>query len=119
MKSIAVVGIGRMGGRHALNIAKGAVKGGKLVAVCDLDKEKLNNFAAKHKVAAYTDIQDMLSKEKLDGVIVATPHYSHVGIAKACVEKGVSVLVEKPISVTVEEAKELIKEDKKKKARNR
>ncbi len=108
MKSIAVVGIGRMGGRHALNIAKGAVKGGKLVAVCDLDKEKLNNFAAKHEVAAYTDIQDMLSKEKLDGVIVATPHYSHVGIAKACVEKGVSVLVEKPISVTVEEAKELI-----------
>ena len=93
MKSIAVVGKGRMGGRHALNIAKGAVKGGKLVAVCDLDKEKLNNFAAKHEVAAYTDIQDMLSKEKLDGVIVATPHYSHVGIAKACVEKGVSVFV--------------------------
>ena len=107
MKSLAVVGIGRMGGRHAKNIAKGVVKGGKLVAVCDLDKDKLQSFASKYKVTAYTDYEEMLAKEKLDGVIVATPHYSHVKIAKACLDKGVNFLIEKPISVTVDEAKQL------------
>lgn len=114
MKSLAVVGIGRMGGRHAKNIAKGVVKGGKLAAVCDLDGNKFQSFARKYKVATYTDYEEMLAKEKLDGVIIATPHYSHVAIAKACLDKDVNFLIEKPISVTVDEAKELIDElDKK------
>lgn len=103
MKRLAVVGIGRMGERHARNIAKGVIKGGKLIAVCDTDSEKLKAFADKYKVPTYSCVEDMLSKEQLDGVIVATPHYSHVGVAMACVDKGVSVLVEKPISVTVKE----------------
>lgn len=103
MKRLAVVGIGRMGERHARNIAKGVIKDGKLIAVCDTDSEKLKAFADKYKVPTYSCVEDMLSKEQLDGVIVATPHYSHVGVAMACVDKGVSVLVEKPISVSVKE----------------
>ncbi|MDE6870384.1 MAG: Gfo/Idh/MocA family oxidoreductase, partial [Clostridia bacterium] len=108
MKRLAVVGIGRMGSRHARNIAKGAIKGARLVAVCDVDSQKLKDFGEKYKVAAYSDLQDMLAKEDLDGVIIATPHYSHVQLAKSCIGKGVNTLVEKPISVTVKEAKQLI-----------
>ena len=108
MKRLAVVGIGRMGSRHARNIAKGAIKGARLVAVCDVDSQKLKDFGEKFKVAVYSDLQDMLSKEDLDGVIIATPHYSHVELAKSCINKGVNTLVEKPISVTVKEAKQLI-----------
>ncbi|MDE5910848.1 MAG: Gfo/Idh/MocA family oxidoreductase [Clostridia bacterium] len=108
MKRLAVVGIGRMGSRHARNIAKGAIKGARLVAVCDVDSQKLKDFGEKYKVAAYSDLQDMLAKEELDGVIIATPHYSHVQLAKSCISKGVNTLVEKPISVTVKEAKQLI-----------
>ena len=108
MKKLAVVGIGRMGGRHARNIAKGVVKGAKLVAVCDVDSKKLQDFASKYKVAVYTDLQNMLAKEQLDGVVIATPHYSHVELAKICIDKGVNFLVEKPVSVTTKEAKELV-----------
>ena len=108
MKRLAVVGIGRMGGRHARNIAKGVVKGAKLVAVCDLDTKKLQDFASKYKVAVYTDLKNMLAKEELDGVVIATPHYSHVELAKICIDKGVNFLVEKPVSVTTKEAKELV-----------
>lgn len=108
MKRLAVVGIGRMGARHARNIAKGVIKGAKLIAVCDVDAQKLKDFGDKYKVATYLDIEDMLVKESLDGVIIATPHYSHIALAKTCVAKGVNVLVEKPLSVTTKEAQELV-----------
>lgn len=108
MKRLAVVGIGRMGGRHARNIAKGVASGARLVAVCDVDAQKLKDFGDKFKVATYSDLEDMLAKESLDGVIIATPHYSHVELASICVNKGVNVLVEKPISVTTKEARQLV-----------
>ncbi len=108
MKRLAVVGIGRMGSRHARNIANGVVKGAKLVAVCDVDAQKLKDFGDKFKVATYVKLEDMLDKESLDGVIIATPHYSHVELAKICVIKGVNVLVEKPLSVTTKEAYKLV-----------
>ena len=108
MKRLAVIGIGRMGSRHARNLAKGVIKGAKLVAVCDTDKQVLDGFCAKYKVNGYQNFTDMLDKERPDGVIIATPHKSHVAIAKECVNRGVHTLSEKPISVTVKEAKEIV-----------
>ena len=49
MIRLAVIGIGRMGSRHARNIAGGVVKGAKLIAVCDTDKKVLAKFAASIK----------------------------------------------------------------------
>ncbi|MDE6189301.1 MAG: Gfo/Idh/MocA family oxidoreductase, partial [Clostridia bacterium] len=109
MKRLGVIGIGRMGSRHARNLAKGAIAGGRLVAVCDVDNSKLESFCAKfNKVKSYVNYGEMLDKEELDGVIIATPHKSHIEIAKACVEKGVNYLLEKPIGVTVKQARELL-----------
>ncbi|MBD5099891.1 MAG: Gfo/Idh/MocA family oxidoreductase [Clostridiales bacterium] len=108
MKRLAVIGIGRMGSRHARNLAKGVVKGGKLVAVCDVDKQVLDGFCAKYKVSGYEDYIQMLDKENLDGVIIATPHKSHIAIAKECVKRGIHTLLEKPISVTTKEAEEIV-----------
>lgn len=108
MKSLAVIGIGRMGGRHARNILKGVVKNARLVAVCDTDKNVLDGFCEKYRVKGYTDRKEMLEKEKIDGVIIATPHYSHIEIAKDCLDKNIDFLIEKPVSVTVKEAKGLI-----------
>lgn len=105
MIRVAVVGIGRMGGRHARNLCKGAVRNAKLVAVCDTDEKVLQAFAAKHAdVAAYSDTDKMLDEQKPDALIVATPHYSHATLAEKALERGISVLVEKPITVTVKEA---------------
>ncbi len=108
MIRVAVVGIGRMGGKHARNFLKGAVKNAKLVAVCDTDEKVLAAFKAKHAdVATYTDYDKMLGEKKPDAVVVATPHYSHSALAKKALEKGISVLVEKPITVTVKDATSL------------
>lgn len=108
MKRLAVIGIGRMGGRHALNILKGVIKNAQLVAVCDSDKSVLDAFCQKYKVKGYEDRNKMLEEQKPDGVIIATPHYSHIEIAKDCLQKNISFLIEKPVSVTTKEAKELL-----------
>ncbi len=107
MINIAVIGVGRMGSKHAYNLAK-RVKNSNLVAICDVDTQKANLMAKKLKAKAYYDVDEMLKSEQLDGVVIATPHYSHVKIAKKCIEKGINILCEKPISVTTLEAKELL-----------
>ena len=109
MIRVAVVGTGRMGGKHASNFCKGAVANAKLVAVCDTDAAVADAFGKKHAdVAVYTDFDKMLSDAKPDALVVATPHYSHSALAKKALEKGISVLVEKPITVTVKDAQSLI-----------
>ena len=113
MVNVAVVGVGRMGSKHAKNLAKN-IKGSNLVAVCDIDTQKANYFAKLLNTHAYYDADEMLQKEQLDAVVIATPHYSHVAIALKCLEKDINVLCEKPISVTTFEAKKLLEEYEKK-----
>lgn len=108
MLYFAVIGVGRMGSRHARNIARGRLFGVKLAAVCDIDGVALartKKYAPKAK--RYMDLDIMLKCEHLDGVIIATPHYAHAEIAKKCIEKGVNTLIEKPASPTVEAVQDI------------
>lgn len=107
MLKFAVIGIGRMGFRHAYNLHMHFIPGAKLVAVADID-EKAQTKAKKLGVKVYADYKQMIDEMDIDAVVIATPHYQHVEIAKYCVEKGIHTLVEKPISVTTKAAKELI-----------
>lgn len=107
MKTIAVIGIGRMGGVHARNLATGKIKDGKLIAVCDTDTEKLKKFALKFpNVKTYATHEELFNNEKPDGVIVATPHYAHIPLVCYALEHGANVLSEKPAAVTVGAAAE-------------
>ena len=108
MLKFAVVGVGRMGKRHAFNLGHGLLHGVKLQAVCDIDEAALK-WCAKHvkRAHAYADYKEMAAKEKLDGVIIATPHYSHPDIACYLIEHGINTLVEKPAAPTVEAAKRI------------
>ena len=109
MIRFAVVGIGRMGIIHARNLAKGRVKGATLVAVCDTDPEKLEKFQTKFKsICVYDNHKKMLAEAKLDAVVVATPHYSHVDIICDVLRAGVNALSEKPAAVEVGEATKAI-----------
>ncbi|MCL2629985.1 MAG: Gfo/Idh/MocA family oxidoreductase [Firmicutes bacterium] len=108
-KSFAVIGIGRMGKRHANNIYAGRAKGFTLTAVADISQEKINKFCKKHKgVKGFLDYKEMLENCKPDAVLIATPHYSHTEIANFFINAGVAVLIEKPLAVTAKDAESLI-----------
>ena len=105
MIDFLVIGIGRMGGIHASNLAASRVRGARLKAVCDTDEEKREAFRKKHPgVETYKDYRKAVLRSGAEAVIVATPHYSHTEISEYCLVNGVKPLSEKPQNVTVREA---------------
>lgn len=95
---LGVIGMGNMGTVHARGIGRGAVPGGRLSAVCDLNPERLSAFEAEQGVSLFTDAQAMMQSGLVDAVIIATPHYSHTPLGIAALGCGLHTLVEKPIS---------------------
>ena len=82
----------------------------ELVAVCDVDKDKVEDFGKKWGTGSlYTDHMEMLEKENLDIVSVCTPPSSHFEIANNAISSDVkAVFCEKPISFSLEEGDNLI-----------
>jgi len=57
--------------------------------------------------APYTDCQTMIDTEALDGVIVTGPDALHIEAVRACLVRGLHVLVEKPITRSLQDAQML------------
>ncbi len=72
-------------------------------------KEFYKNCPGADKLPVYKDYRDMLAKEKLDAVVVQSPHYVHFEQNMYCLSKKLHVLSEKPLVCTIKHAKALIK----------
>ena len=97
---IGVIGLGNMGSAHAQTLFSGVVNGALLVAVCDIDEQKLADFSTAHNnIATYTDYEKMILSGKIDAIIIAVPHYLHPQIAIFGFEHNMCVLTEKPAGV--------------------
>ena len=94
--NLAIVGCGRVAFHHA-DILKG-VEGIRLAASCDLIEEKAKGHAERCGSRAYTNYRQMLEKEDIDIVTLATPtgvHYEHV--KDILNRKAVHIILEKPM----------------------
>jgi predicted dehydrogenase len=81
----------------------------ELAALCDRDSQKLQAAATAYGVArTYTDLDQMLAQEQLDGAIVVTNHASHYAVARRCLEAGLHVVIDKPMTLYAWEAKALV-----------
>lgn len=101
--NVLVVGCGSIGRRHALNAAAFAT-----VGIFDADREsaRAGAEAAGAGARAFDTLGDALAWQP-DAVVVATPHRSHLEIARQAI--GVAdVLVEKPISHSLEGVDEFV-----------
>ena len=103
--NFAIVGCGRIAQRHAEHINNK----GRLVAVCDVVKEKADAMAAKYGAKPYYDISDLLNEEKdLDVVAICSPNGLHASHSIKALNSGVHVLCEKPMALTVHDCGEMI-----------
>lgn len=81
----------------------------KLIALCDIDKDKLEKYGKRYSVKTYTDYNEMFSSEKLDLVSICTLESEHHKIAIAASNAGVKgIFCEKPIADTISHAEEMI-----------
>jgi predicted dehydrogenase len=79
--------------------------GATLVAGADPSPEARERFAkSMPEAAAYADGFDMLARERLDWVIIATPPTTHRELCLKALSAGVHVLCEKPFVVQAEDA---------------
>ncbi|MFQ6008581.1 MAG: Gfo/Idh/MocA family protein [Candidatus Zixiibacteriota bacterium] len=97
---IAVIGTGKRAGAHLATIPK-LTDIYSLVAVCDINEERLKPIAERHSVPGYTDVEKMLATEKPDVVLIAVGGIGHHVIAKIAAEYGAHILTETPIASTL------------------
>ena len=104
---IAVVGVGAMGRNH-VRILKNITQVSKIY-VCDIEQKKLDATFKQFGIQNYYhDIDLLLEKEVLDGIILATPPDTHLKLAKKILAKKIPLLIEKPIARNIAEAEEII-----------
>lgn len=106
--NVAVIGLGTLGTRYARVFKENERT--NLKAVSDLDDEKADEVAAHYNVKAYTSSSDILGKEELDAVAIATPDHVHTEIILTALKNNLHVIVEKPLTTDSESAKKIIDE---------
>ena len=104
---IGLIGCGIWGSIHAQTYSRSPFT--KLVATCDQDGERAEQFSQKYGSTSHTsDYQDILMNPEISAVSVATPDYSHTQIVTDALNAGKHVLVEKPLATTVQECKDIL-----------
>lgn len=103
---VGVIGLG-MGRGHVNGFNKHP--GAEVIAVADLDEKKLAKIKDELEIPGlYTDAEEMIAKEDLDIVCVATPNKFHKPLTITALEAGCHVICEKPMAMNAEEAQDML-----------
>ncbi|MBI2950434.1 MAG: Gfo/Idh/MocA family oxidoreductase [Verrucomicrobia bacterium] len=104
--SFALVGCGGMGRGDAVS----ASRFGRLVALCDLDANRLSGLKEKYPgVATFKDFRELMERDDIHAIICATVDHWHVLVSIAALRGGKDVYCEKPLTLTIDEGKRLVK----------
>jgi predicted dehydrogenase len=103
---VAVAGAGLIGLAHIAIAQKSPTC--TLTAIVD-PAPAAEAAAKKAGVPLYKSLDELIAKDRPDGVILATPNQLHVPQALQCIEAGLAMLLEKPIAPTVEEGERLLR----------
>ncbi len=106
----AVVGGGTWGNNHLLAAKQLEAEGkAELVAIADQYEPTAVKQAAAYNIKGYVDYQEMIQKEELDAVGIATPDHLHREIALFAIQHGKHVLVEKPLDLSASGCRQMVK----------
>lgn len=103
---IAVAGAGYIGQAH-MAVAQNSPRC-TLSAIVDPSPAAVE-VAALAGVPLYASIEELLAKDRPDGLVLATPNQLHVPQALQCIAARLPILLEKPIATSVAEGEQLLK----------
>lgn len=115
--AVGSIGVGMMGRGHFSIMSN--YPDVQLVALSDVDPWRRENRTATLKAAygkkqpsgqfrgfkAYNDFRDLLARDDIDAVVIATGERWHPAIAVRAAEAGKDIYCEKPISLTIRQAR--------------
>lgn len=80
----------------------------EVVAIYHHDLERGKAIAVSHQIPQVSDrLEEILCRDDLDAVSIATPPFLHYEMAKQAIAAGKHLLLEKPIALSATEAREL------------
>ena len=102
---VGVVGLGYWGPNVVRNMARVA----ELAWCCDLSAENRDRYAPQYPQTRFTaDIDDLLSDETLDAVVIASSVPTHHPLGMRALAAGKHVFIEKPLAASAADARELV-----------
>ena len=101
---VGVVGVGHLGAIHARIYSQ--LPEAQLVGVCDVAAERAQTIGQQFGATVYTQARRLLPH--VEAVSIAVPTADHFRVAKACLARGIHVLIEKPITRTLAQADALL-----------
>jgi GFO/IDH/MocA oxidoreductase family protein len=118
--TVGLIGRGAMGSGHLHRLAYD--KGFQLAAVCDVDKTRreagrssvdeihgsMQGDGGYKACAAYNDYREILARDDIDAVLIATPDHWHTLQSIDAAKAGKDVYCEKPLTVTMQEGRRLV-----------
>lgn len=107
MLRIGVIGCGYWGPNLIRNFSQ--LNGSNVVMCSDLSSKRLEHMKSLYaQIDTSEDFHDILRRDDVDAVVVATPPQTHRDIALAALQAGKHVFVEKPLALSVEEGSDLV-----------
>lgn len=103
--NVGVVGIGRMGQRHALNMLR-SVPRARLLCACSPAKPDLvwaEENLIPYGVKVYPTFEEMIETPGLEAVIVSSTTDLHMAHTVAALDRGIHVLCEKPVCTSLDQ----------------
>ena len=88
-----------------------SLEGSEVVDVTDAVEPRISDaesFAVEHDIGLHGSLEEVLSSDDIDGVLIATPHKLHEQQVIASAEAGKHVFCEKPLALDAEAARRMI-----------
>ncbi len=108
---VGCIGTGGQGSFH-IRYGLSSASNIQIVAVCDVFRPHLEGayqVAGGGDIKKYMDYREMLEKEQLDAVVIATPLHTHFQITSDCLDAGKFCFTEKTMCYDLEQSRELVR----------
>ncbi len=102
---LGIVGFGGMGNWHRETID--TIEGLKVAGIYDISEDR-KNYANEVGVHSYNSLEELLSDDRIDIVLVATPNDLHKSIAISALRAGKNVVCEKPVTMNSQDLQDMI-----------
>lgn len=66
-------------------------------------------FAPGRTLKVYATLEEACNDPAVDGILIATPNYTHIDVLRVAVKSGKHILLEKPMATTLADAAEMVR----------
>ncbi len=111
-KRIGIIGFGEMGKRHGLEFREATSGGIEIAGVVepdDLMYQRGCEWNGIGTIPRFSTVKELLQKAAPDGVIIASPNFTHLENLRQLEGAAIPVLIEKPLDTSLEKIADIVR----------